>query len=377
MSYLWRRSGTPTFSSNGQFASGASAFFYAGGTSSPLEVFQEAGFVRAWPVPVVADINGVFPGIYIPYGSFRERVLDQNGVLLSDLDLIDNIAPPTSGGGIVVTQDMVLGTGDIKWRPATGVLASFVRMNANTIGSAISSASELANSSTQNLFLYLWSNFSDAVAPVSGGRGASPAADFTANKTIGIPSMRGLVMGGLDDMGATAAGILQAVTTCTINGTTTIVVVSAAGIAVGDSAIVNGVSIGPIVSIAGTTIVTTSLAAGSASGISFRSSRFADAQIAANVAGVQNYKQTINQMPAHSHLNSLADPSHSHGGVVTGQSQQFNYTQSSGGTAVFSVLFGNTSFAVTGMSINNATTGGGNPQSILQPTITGTFYMHL
>lgn len=350
------------------------AFFFLGGTTTPLVVFSDAAFTKPLPVPVIADQNGVFQGIYIPYGTFRERVLDQNRALLpgGDNDNIDNPAPPTAGGGIVVTQDMVFQTGFQIGLPRTGILAGFVRMNGNTIGSAASAANELAAANTQNLFLYLWNTYSNILCPVSGGRGASPGADFTANKTIGILSMKGLGTSGLDDMGGTSAGILQAITTCTTNGTTTVTVVSAAGIAIGDSAIVNSVSLGPVISVVGLTVVLTGVAAGSASGISFRSSRFADATVAANTAGVQNIKQTIDQMAVHNH-------------VTTENPHLHTYTRTDG--SIFSGQFGggalsgisqtvqNTSSTSTGLTINNS--GGGNPISMLQPTMLVTFYMKL
>jgi hypothetical protein len=372
MSFLWNPVPTPTFSANGQFASGAQVFFYVGGTSTPLVVYADDAFSQALPVPVIADQNGVFQPIYIPYGPYRRRIQDQNGVLLSDADNIDNFAPPTSGGsGLVVTQDMVFQTGYPVWLPTAGIRQGWIRSNGNTIGSALSGASELASSACANLYSYLWSNFADAKCPVTGGRGSNPTADFGANKPIGSLKMQGLCVAGLDDMGATAGSILQAVTTCTTNGTTTVVVVSAAGIAVGDSAIVNGISVGPIVSISGTTVILTSVAAGSASGISFRSSRFADAQIAGSIAGIQNVIQTSDNLAAHGH--AITDPGHQH------LYDQAVASATVTGGVVFpfaNVNFGQpTQAAVTGITIANA--GGGNPLSILQPTILGTWYMKL
>lgn len=371
MSFLWNPVPTPTFSANGQFASGAQAYFYIGGTSTPLVVYADDAFTQALPVPVTADQNGVFQPIFIPYGPYRRRIVDQNGVLLSDADNIDNFAPATSGGsGISVTQDQILQTGDPFWRLRGGIMQGFVRMNGNTIGSALSGATELAGSNTQDLFSFLWNNFPDATCPVGGGRGANANADFGANKAIGIVSMRGYCAAGVDDMGATAAGIIQAVTTCTTNNTTTVVVVSAAGIAVGDIAIVNGINVGPITSVVGTTVVVTSVAAGVAAGISFRSSRFADAQATAMAAGRANIVQTADNLAAHSH--AVTDPGHGHtynssttGPVVAGGVLQAGNT-----------IFGDfTSLALTGISIG--TGGTGNPLPILQPTVLGTWYMKL
>lgn len=107
----------------------------------------------------------------------------------------------------------VLQTGCTFWTPSAGVsFTGAVRCNARTIGSASSGASELASATTAALFAFLWNNLSNTAAPVSGGRGASAAADFAANKVIGLPDMRGVVPAGLDDMGNSAASRLTSLT---------------------------------------------------------------------------------------------------------------------------------------------------------------------
>jgi microcystin-dependent protein len=60
-----------------------------------------------------------------------------------------------------------------------------------TIGSAASGATTRANADTETLFTLLWNSMADAQAAVSGGRGASAAADFAANKTIALPAVAG------------------------------------------------------------------------------------------------------------------------------------------------------------------------------------------
>jgi hypothetical protein len=45
------------------------------------------------------------------------------------------------------------------------------------------------------LFLHLWTNYGNTECPVSGGRGASAAADWAANKDIKLPDYRGRVGG--------------------------------------------------------------------------------------------------------------------------------------------------------------------------------------
>jgi microcystin-dependent protein len=81
----------------------------------------------------------------------------------------------------------------------------YVMLSGRTIGSPTSGATERANADTAALFTLLWDSMADAQAPVSGGRGASAAADFAANKTLTLPDARGRVLVGKDNMGGSAA----------------------------------------------------------------------------------------------------------------------------------------------------------------------------
>lgn len=91
----------------------------------------------------------------------------------------------------------------------TGGLSGWVPCNGGTIGSASSSATLRANADCQSLFYLLWPYTS---LTVSGGRGASAAADWSANKTIAVPDLRGRALAGLDGMGASLAGRLSSAT---------------------------------------------------------------------------------------------------------------------------------------------------------------------
>jgi microcystin-dependent protein len=82
-------------------------------------------------------------------------------------------------------------TGDVKTTLKTLADAGWVMMNDGTIGDASSGATTRANADTQALFALLWTNVSNTNCPVSGGRGASAAADFAAHKTIALPKMLG------------------------------------------------------------------------------------------------------------------------------------------------------------------------------------------
>lgn len=118
--------------------------------------------------------------------------------------------------GLKDTAGVVLSgipTGAMMMYGATTAPAGWVRCNARTIGNASSSATERANADTEDLFTFLWTHYADGVCPVGGGRGASAAADYAANKAIALPDLRGRAFFGLDDMGGSAAGVLGSVIT--------------------------------------------------------------------------------------------------------------------------------------------------------------------
>lgn len=82
-------------------------------------------------------------------------------------------------------------TGDVKLTIKTAADSGWVAMNDGTIGNAASGATARANADTEDLFVLLWNSTIDAWCAVSGGRGASAAADFAANKTIALPKALG------------------------------------------------------------------------------------------------------------------------------------------------------------------------------------------
>jgi microcystin-dependent protein len=136
-------------------------------------------------------------------------------------------SPPGAPGQFLETQ----GALDYpRWTPPipTGATMSFiggvapsgwVLASGGTIGDRSSGATARANDDTLALWQLLYATWPDAQAPVSGGRGASASADFTAHKTIRLPDLRGRVVAGKDDMGGTAARRLTAEGSG-LNGTT-------------------------------------------------------------------------------------------------------------------------------------------------------------
>lgn len=206
--------GTIPFSLSQQLdASGnplAGCLFYtiqAGTTSTPQNAYQDSALTIALPNPQTCDAAGRLPQMFFADGTIKVRLTDKNGVTQIVADNIQVIgASSGSGGGGTVDPTTILQTGWIQPIYGTGSVSGFVRANGRTIGSATSGATERANADTQSLFEYLWG--ADANLTVSGGRGASAAADWTANKTIALPDWRGRTIAGLDDMGNSAAGRL-------------------------------------------------------------------------------------------------------------------------------------------------------------------------
>jgi hypothetical protein len=96
---------------------------------------------------------------------------------------------------------------------AANTPTGWVVMNDGTIGSATSGGTTRANADCQNLFYSLWNNVANTYAPVSSGRGASAAADWTANKTIKLLTTTGKVIA---NAGASAIGLTAGNSTLTL-----------------------------------------------------------------------------------------------------------------------------------------------------------------
>jgi len=187
---------------NGRLLSGGKLYTFAPGTTTPQLAYRDSGLTLPHPNPITLASDGRVPQLYFADGSIRCRLLNSAGVVQFDSDNILVIGPSSGGGGGgSVDPNAIFQTGDVMWLDISGTRAGWVRDNGRTIGSATSGASERANVDCQNLFLYLWANFSDTLCPVPTGRGANAAADWAANKQITLPDKRGYVPGGVTDMG--------------------------------------------------------------------------------------------------------------------------------------------------------------------------------
>lgn len=201
---------TQQFDEFGRPLKGGQLFLIQAGTvSTPQDGFQDPSLTIKLPYPITLDAAGRIPQIFLADGFIKIRLQDAKGVVQLASDGIQVIGPSGSGGGggTPVDPNALIQMGNMIFRYGIGVLGGYVRLNNLTIGSALSGATERANADCQNLFQYLWGV--DPSLVVSGGRGASAAADWAANKQLATPDWRGYALGALDDMGNVAAGRLS------------------------------------------------------------------------------------------------------------------------------------------------------------------------
>lgn len=206
---LWPLSYSQRHDPNGKPYSGAKAYFYDASTGDPITVYREYSLATPHANPVEADGNGVFPGVFIDGDEdfYRFRVTTATGAILSDDAVVPNIGPSEGEGGEPpepVEASALAKTGDIKARYGTGTHFGWLPCNGLTVGSALSGAN-FASADNEALFIFLWQ--ADDSLAVVGGRGATAAVDWAANKRLTLPDMRGRVLAGLDTMGNSASGV--------------------------------------------------------------------------------------------------------------------------------------------------------------------------
>ena len=92
----------------------------------------------------------------------------------------------------------------------------YLALQGGAIGSASSGAGYWADDLAEDVFTYLWTY--DSTVVVNPSRGASAAADWAANKTITLPAMWGVTIGGI----STVPGSVFNATPGTVVGTETV-----------------------------------------------------------------------------------------------------------------------------------------------------------
>jgi len=198
----------------GEPLSGGQLYIIQAGTvSTPQNAYQDEALTIPTTNPIVLDAAGRIPQFFLADGQIKVRLQDRMGVVKFVADNLLVIGPSSGGGGGgggSVDPTTVLQTGDIKIRYDTAILTGFVRLNGLTIGSSTSGATELADPTAQALFQYLWQ--ADPNLAVSGGRGATSIADWSANKRLALPDGRARLLMALDGMGNSSTGLLAGTT---------------------------------------------------------------------------------------------------------------------------------------------------------------------
>jgi microcystin-dependent protein len=193
---------------NGQPQVGAKVTIYDAGTLTPRTVYADGTLVNPVQQPILTDANGCIPPLWLQGNPYRIRILapSPSSVQIRDIDNLPGdtaVAPPPPPTGGV---DKPFVTGDLVWNYGTAVISGRVRANGKSIGSALSGATELADPSAHDLFIWLWNG--DPNLAVLGGRGPSADADWTADRALTLPDFNGRIPFGIDGMGAPATGRL-------------------------------------------------------------------------------------------------------------------------------------------------------------------------
>ncbi len=213
--------GMQFFDNSGKLLSGGTLFYFSAGTSTPQTVYLDSGGVTPYSSGSVDGISYVQLNsagrlenpLYLgPVSNYKELLTDYTGAISGPVggNTIapwpeDNIpAAPTSD----TTQQVITGT--LRGYIGTVEPSGYVFASGRSVGNPSSSATGRANSDTQALFVLLWnSDLTNTYFVVAAGRGSSALADFSANKTITLPDLRGRAPIGLDNMGGTDAGRLD------------------------------------------------------------------------------------------------------------------------------------------------------------------------
>lgn len=202
---------------NGAFQVGARVRFYDAGTNTPKTMYQDGLLNTPFdPNNITSDANAQFPSIWGQGGAYKAVITAPGGQVIREMDNLpgdDAVVDGGGGGGGSTTQI----TGDIQPSFLSGTRTGFVRANARTIGAAASGATERADADCEALFLGLWPN---TLFAVSGGRGASAAADWAANKTLTLPDGRLCALIGSDGMGNSNSNLFSALTFTSGNAST-------------------------------------------------------------------------------------------------------------------------------------------------------------
>jgi microcystin-dependent protein len=345
----------------------AETYFYKAGTLDPVAVYTDASLSIPHGQPVKTSGSGRIPPVWIgEIGPYRARSFDQYGQLLEDIDNLPPAPPPSE---VVdppepVNPDTLLKTGEMFMAFSNAAQRSgAVRCNGLTIGSVTSGATERANADCEALFKHLWQQDAGNMLKVLPAKGASSDGDWTANKQMSLPDMKGRQPTGMENMGSGFdSGRLAGAYFTTDNGLDT-------GTVIGGSAAMVGANGGR-------------------------------ASMTLTIEKVPSHNHTLTD-PGHNHV--LTDAWHGHGVTDPTHTHDMRLSQDTGGSTGGAALRAGSGGAIvagasvrymaTGISINTgpanisiaavasgvsiAAAGGGQAFSLEDPFLLLTFYIKL
>lgn len=186
-------------------AAGARIYVYEAGTTTPRAVFNTSALdnTRRHPFPVLASGSGRVPPMWVGVGDYDLSIRSDDDVVIETILGLAGDPAPASGGGTTFDPLRQIPTGALVPIYGRGRRAGYVRPNGLTIGPEASAATERNDADCHDLFAWLWNE--DTTLTVSGGRGQSAEADWTAGKTITLPDFQGYFEATVSDMGNAAA----------------------------------------------------------------------------------------------------------------------------------------------------------------------------
>jgi hypothetical protein len=185
------------------------AVFAADGSGT--SVGGQIGSGKTFWVRAGAFMRAIASAFYIQDSADTSKVLKFDPSNLSTATTRTVQAP--AADGVMATQSYAdakvrayVPTGTVFHGYFAAVPSGFLACSGGTIGDASSTATVRANADCQSLFLALWAlGFA-----VTGGAGASAAADWAAHKQIALPDHRGKGMSAPDNnLGASNANVIS------------------------------------------------------------------------------------------------------------------------------------------------------------------------
>jgi hypothetical protein len=161
-------------------------------SSIPLQTANNIAITPSGGI-VTADVQDAMYGLDARITSSQSQITGFTSAGITDSS--------TSGRAVLTgTPDQGLAalnawsTGDVKSTIKTIADIGRLMMNDGTIGN-VSSGANFAGALALNLYTLLWDNVTNTYAPVAGGRGATAAADWAANKPIALLAVLGRALG--------------------------------------------------------------------------------------------------------------------------------------------------------------------------------------